>query len=61
MTETKIISSKSEGRRLIQQGGLSLNGEKVTDIKRELLESDLESGSALIKRRKKNYNKIVVE
>ncbi|MBU3103194.1 tyrosine--tRNA ligase [Clostridium gasigenes] len=61
MTETKIIPSKSEGRRLIQQGGLSLNGEKITDIKRELLESDLESGSALLKRGKKNYNKIVVE
>lgn len=61
MTETKIVPSKSEGRRLIQQGGLSLNGEKVTDIKRELLESDLEDGSALIKRGKKNYNKIVVE
>ncbi|MGL5085337.1 MAG: tyrosine--tRNA ligase [Clostridium sp.] len=61
MTETKIVPSKSEGRRLIQQGGLSLNGEKVTDIKRELLEADLEDGSALIKRGKKNYNKIVVE
>ncbi|MGL5353042.1 MAG: tyrosine--tRNA ligase [Clostridium sp.] len=61
MTETKIVPSKSEGRRLIQQGGLSLNGEKVTDIRRELLEADLEDGSALIKRGKKNYNKIVVE
>ena len=29
---TKIVPSKAEGRRLIQQGGLSLNGEKVTDI-----------------------------
>lgn len=61
MAETKIVPSKSEGRRLIQQGGLSLNGEKVTDIRRELLESDLEDGMALIKRGKKNYNKIVVE
>lgn len=61
MAETKIVPSKSEGRRLIQQGGLSLNGEKVTDIRRELLESDLEDGAALIKRGKKNYNKIVVE
>ena len=30
MAETKIVPSKAEGRRLIQQGGLSLNGEKVT-------------------------------
>ena len=61
MAENKIVPSKAEGRRLIQQGGLSLNGEKVTEVTRTLEESDLEDGSALLKRGKKNYNKIVVE
>lgn len=61
MAENKIVPSKSEGRRLIQQGGLSLNGVKVTEISRTLKESDLDGGSALIKRGKKNYNKIVIE
>ena len=61
MAQTKIVPSKAEGRRLIQQGGLSLNGEKVTDIARVLTEADLKDGEALIKRGKKNYNKIVVE
>lgn len=61
MAENKIVPSKSEGRRLIQQGGLSLNGVKVTEISRTLEESDLDGGSALIKRGKKNYNKIVIE
>ncbi len=61
MAQTKIVPSKAEGRRLIQQGGLSLNGEKVTDIARTLTEADLKDGEALIKRGKKNYNKIVVE
>ena len=61
MAENKIVPSKSEGRRLIQQGGLSLNGEKVVDVLRTLEESDLEDGAALLKRGKKNYNKIVVE
>ena len=61
MAETKIVPSKAEGRRLIQQGGLSLNGEKVTDIARTLTEEDIQDGSALIKRGKKNYHKIVVE
>ena len=36
----KIIPSKAEGKRLVQQGGLSLNGEKVTDIKRTLNKED---------------------
>lgn len=61
MAENKIVPSKAEGRRLIQQGGLSLNGEKVTEVTRTLEESDLEDGTALLKRGKKNYNKIVVE
>lgn len=61
MAQTKIVPSKAEGRRLIQQGGLSLNGEKVTDVARTLTEADLKDGEALIKRGKKNYNKIVVE
>ena len=61
IAETKIVPSKAEGRRLIQQGGLSLNGEKVTDVTRTLHEEDIQDGSALIKRGKKNYHKIVVE
>ena len=57
----KIIPSKEEGKRLVQQGGLSLNGEKVTDIKRTLNKEDFEDGVALIKRGKKNFNKIIIE
>ncbi|GFP74289.1 tyrosine--tRNA ligase [Clostridium fungisolvens] len=58
LAETAIIPSKAEGKRLVQQGGLSINGEKVTDFKRELTEEDFKDGAALIKRGKKNYNKI---
>lgn len=61
LVSNKVIPSKAEGKRLIQQGGLSLNGEKVTDIKRTLNEEDFEDGIALVKRGKKNFNKIVVE
>ena len=55
---TKIVPSKKEGRRLIEQGGLSINGVKVEDINRALTEDDFQDGAALIKRGKKNYNKI---
>ncbi|MBK1813913.1 tyrosine--tRNA ligase [Clostridium sp. YIM B02505] len=58
LAETAVIPSKAEGKRLVQQGGLSINGEKVTDFKRELTEEDFKDGAALIKRGKKNYNKI---
>ncbi|QAA34670.1 tyrosine--tRNA ligase [Clostridium manihotivorum] len=61
LAETAIIPSKAEGKRLVQQGGLSINGEKVTDFKRELIAEDFKDGAVLIKRGKKNYNKIELE
>lgn len=61
MAANKIVPSKKEGRRLIEQGGLSLNGVKVTEVSRTLNEEDFEDGVALIKRGKKNYNKIEVK
>ena len=44
LAETKIMASKAEAKRLIIQGGLSLNGNKVTDVKRERVEADFEDG-----------------
>lgn len=61
LVAAKILPSKGEGKRLIQQGGLSINGEKVTDINRAVTEADFTEGSMLIKRGKKNYNKIIIE
>ncbi len=61
LAELKIIPSKGEGKRLIQQNGLSINDEKVTDIGRTLKEEDVKEGFALIKRGKKNYNRINIE
>ncbi|EOU1714668.1 tyrosine--tRNA ligase [Clostridium perfringens] len=60
LVEAEIVPSKAEGKRLVKQGGLSLNGEKVSDFKKTLEEADFENGEVLIKRGKKNYNKIVL-
>ena len=54
----KVFASKSEGRRLIQQKGLSLNDEKVTDADYVLSESDFKDGEAIIKKGKKKYYKL---
>jgi tyrosyl-tRNA synthetase len=58
---TKIIPSKSEGRRLIQQGGIVLNDEKVSDVNAKIQESDFKDGSILLKRGKKKFYKIIIE
>jgi tyrosyl-tRNA synthetase len=61
LAATGIIPSKSEGRRLIQQGGLVVNDEQVKDINTLVTEDFFQDGKMLVRRGKKNYNQIVLE
>lgn len=61
MLKAGLIPSKGEGRRLVQQGGVSVNGNKVTDIAKNICESDFEDGCVIIKKGKKVFHKIVIE
>lgn len=57
---TGIIATKSEGRRLVQQGGLSIGDIKVNDLD-FLLTADLfDNNSVLIRKGKKGYHRIVI-
>ena len=55
-----LAPSKGEARRLIQQGGISLDGEKVADPTTTLAAGALAKG-IVIKKGKKVYHKITVE
>ena len=55
----KMVPSKSEGRRAIEQGGVTIDGEKVTDVKATVTLEQLKGG-LLIKRGKKSFNKFVI-
>lgn len=57
----KVVPSKKEGRRLIEQGGISINDEKVEDVNAVLSESDFKDGIVLLKKGKKKYYKIVIK
>ena len=57
----KFASSKGEARRLIEQGGITLNNEKVDSFNRTLTAEDFEKGYALLKKGKKSFIKIVKE
>ena len=57
---TGLCSSKSEARRNIQQGGISANDEKVSDIGRSFTADELKAG-VVLKRGKKNFNKIILK
>ena len=53
-----LVPSKSEARRAVQQGGVSVNGEKVTDIKTSYTANDF-AEDMVLKKGKKNFRKIL--
>ena len=56
----KMVPSRSEGRRAIEQGGVTVEGEKITDVKATVSKAQLEAG-VLIKRGKKSFNKFIIK
>ncbi len=55
-----LIPSKGEGRRLVQQGGVSVNDEKITDPAKRFAKSDLEGDGIIIKKGKKVFHKVTL-
>ncbi len=61
LTETGLTPSRSEARRAVEQGGVSVNDEKVTDINFRVPESAFEKGYVVLKRGKKAFHKVTVK
>lgn len=59
--EANLTPSKSEARRAIQQGGMSVNGNKVADVDRVIGKADLENGHIMLQRGKKSFCRVVVK
>ena len=54
-----MVPSRSEGRRAIEQGGVTVDGEKVTDVRKAYTQEELTAG-VLIRRGKKTFKKFVL-
>ena len=61
MQKAGLIASKGEGRRLVQQGGVSVDDVKVTDIAKTCTAADFEKGHVIIKKGKKVFHKVVLK
>ncbi len=57
---TKLTSSKGDAKRLITQGGISVDGDKITEINGKLSLSSFEKGYVIIKKGKKVYHKVTL-
>lgn len=59
LVKAQLASSRSEARRGVEQGGITADGEKITDVKHTFTEDELKSG-ILLKKGKKNFKKITL-
>ncbi len=56
---TNIAPSKGQARTLINQGGISLNDNKINDVNYVLSEADFSNGYAILKKGKKIFHKLI--
>ncbi|MBQ5760321.1 MAG: tyrosine--tRNA ligase, partial [Clostridia bacterium] len=61
MVKTKLAPSKGEARRLVQQGGVMVNDEKITAFDRTFTVADIQAGDFIIKKGKKTFHRVVVK
>ena len=60
LSKCGLIPSNKEGRRLIQQGGISVDDQKVDDVLKKFTKADFEKGYVVIKKGKKKFHKAVI-
>ncbi len=58
MMKAGLIKSKSEGRRLIEQSGVTVNDNVVDDVNATIAEKDFEEGKLIVKKGKKVYHRV---
>ena len=61
LANTKLCSSKSDARRMIEGGAIAMNGKKVTSFALVVKKDDFKDNSILLKKGKKNFIKVVLK
>ncbi len=61
LCKSGLAASRSEGRRAIEQGGVVLEGEKVTDVKAAFGKDTFSGEGAIVKRGKKNFRRVILK
>jgi tyrosyl-tRNA synthetase len=61
LVETGLAASKGAARRLIQQGGASLNGMRLDKIDATVTTTDVQDGAVILRAGKKRYHRVVVD
>jgi tyrosyl-tRNA synthetase len=60
LVETGLVASKSAARRLIEQGGASVNGTRLSTIEAMITSADVQDGGVILRAGKKRYHRVMV-
>ncbi len=60
LVKAELVPSRSEARRAVEQGGVTVNDEKITNLRHSFTADDLKDG-ILVRRGKKNFKKVVIK
>ncbi len=61
LVKAELVGTRSEGRRAIEQGGVSVDGEKIADVKHVLTKDQLSGDGVVLKRGKKKFKKVCLK
>ena len=61
LLKTGLVPSKGEGRRLVQQGGVTVSDQKVTDVAQSFGPADFQDGQLIIRKGKKVFHKVTLQ
>ncbi len=61
LVSSSLASSRAEARRNVEQGGVTVNGEKVDDIRKSYAPDEIKAGDFILKRGKKKFCKVIFQ
>ena len=59
LVKAGLVTSRGEARRAVEQGGVSADGDKITDTRRAFSRDELSGEGVVLRRGKKNYMKVL--
>ena len=61
LSQSGLVPSRSEARRAVQQGGVTVDGEKITDIGTSYTKDALSGDGVILKKGKKNFRRVIAK
>ena len=58
LVKSGLVSSRNEGRRAVEQGGVAVDGDKISDISVTIPEEKFDGDGIVVRRGKKNFRKV---